>query len=157
MRHRVPRTCAAEERLRLALACAVSIVLAPFSAVAEPPAAPDAPAVAPGVSVSAADLSAPTFVIEKIVVEGVRHGSEKIVAAETLLTPGETYSEAQLQQALHRVERLPFVVQAELSLRRGSERGRFELLIAVTEAKPVFYGGTFDYVLSQRCSSCDRT
>ncbi len=82
--------------------------------------------------------------IEKIVVEGVRHGSEKIVAAETLLTPRQAYSEAQLQQALHRVERLPFVVEAGFSLRRGSERGRHELVITVTEAMPVFFGRSFE-------------
>ncbi len=33
--------------------------------------------------------SAPTFVIERIVVEGVRHGAAAIVAAETLLTIGQ--------------------------------------------------------------------
>ena len=42
----------------------------------------------------------PTFVIEKIVVEGVHHGSERIVAAETLLAIGRGYTETQLQQAL---------------------------------------------------------
>jgi hypothetical protein len=92
---------------------------------------------------AAAQAGAPaaTFLIEKIAVVGVRHGSEGIVASETLLVPGRTYSEPQLREALQRVERLPFVVMAEFSLRRGSERGRFELVITVVETKPVFFGG----------------
>jgi outer membrane protein assembly factor BamA len=89
-------------------------------------------------------VPAARFVIEKIAVEGVKHGSQKIVAAETLLTLGGSYTEQQLQEALHRVERLPFVVQADFSLRRGSERGRFELVITITETMPIFFGGTFD-------------
>ena len=104
-------------------------------------AAPEAVTPAPN---AGASVPAARFVIEKIVVEGVRHGSQKIVAAETLLTLGSSYSEPQLQEALHRVERLPFVVQADFSLRRGGERGRFELVIAVTEAMPIVFGGTFE-------------
>lgn len=88
------------------------------------------PPTAVGVGTRAAETSAASasFLIEKIVVEGVGHGSEKIVAAETLLRLGSSYTEPQLREALQRVERLPFVVQADFSLRRGSERGRFELV-----------------------------
>lgn len=85
---------------------------------------------------------APSFAIEKIVVEGVRHGSEKVVVSELLLTLGSAYTEAQLREALHRVKRLPFVVDADFSLRKGSERGRFELVVTVAEAWPVFFGGS---------------
>ncbi len=58
-----------------------------------------------------------------------------------MLKVGSTYSEADLQQALHRVERLPFVVSADFALRRGSERGRFALVVKVVETMPVFAGG----------------
>ena len=47
-----------------------------------------------------ATIAIPTsasFVIEKIVVVGVRHGSEGIVASETLLTLGRAYTEPQLR------------------------------------------------------------
>ncbi len=104
--------------------------------------AADVPATAASSAETAvAVASAPPFVIEKIVVEGVRHGSEAIVAAETLLAIGQSYTEKQLQQALHRVERLPFVVEADFALRKGTERGRFELVIKVVETMPIFAGG----------------
>jgi hypothetical protein len=109
------------------------------------PAAPDVPAPASDVAAAhdgTAASSTPIFVIEKIVIEGIRHGSERIVAAETLLTVGRAYTEKQLQQALHRVERLPFVVEADFALRKGTERGRFELVIKVVETEPLFFGGT---------------
>ena len=83
-----------------------------------------------------------SFVIETITVEGVGGSSAKIVVSETLLVPGGAYTEAQLREALHRVERLPFVVEGDFSLRRGSERGRFELVITVRQTWPVYFGGT---------------
>lgn len=99
----------------------------------------------PGATTAAeTSVSPAAFLIEKIVVEGVGHGAEKIVSAETLLRLGSSYTEAQLREALQRVERLPFVVQADFSLRRGTERGNFELVITVTETKPIFFGGSFD-------------
>ena len=112
---------------------------APAPASAAPEAAtPDA--VAPPAPASSQKPPV-SFVIEKIVVVGVHHGSEGIVASETLLTSGNAYTEAQLREALQRVERLPFVVMADFSLRRGSARGRFELVITAVETKPVFFGG----------------
>jgi hypothetical protein len=130
--------------------------LLPVTATAAPraPDTPPEPTAAASLPASAVSGSFPapadavppdpapaSFLIEKIVVTGVRHGSEGIVASETLLRPGSTYTESQLREALHRVERLPFVVSADFSLRRGSERGRLELVIAVVETKPVFFGG----------------
>jgi hypothetical protein len=107
--------------------------------------APQSAPTEPTLPLAAAALASPqpaSFLIEKIVVSGVRHGSEGIVASETLLRAGGTYTEPQLRDALQRVERLPFVVMADFSLRRGSERGRFELLVKVVETKPLFFGGT---------------
>lgn len=82
----------------------------------------------------------PRFLIESIVVEGVaRAAGRQIVADESLLKPGQTYTEPQLHQAVYRVKRLQFVVDAEFSLRKGSERGAYELVIKVEEATPVFF------------------
>ena len=82
----------------------------------------------------------PKFLLETIRVEGVqRAAARQIVAEESLLVPGRTYTEQELRLAVYRVKRLPFVVDAELSLRKGSARGAYELVITVEEAKPVFF------------------
>jgi hypothetical protein len=111
-------------------------------AVEDPAASP--PAFPPPTSAS----PPPTFLVERIVVEGVRHGSEPIVVSETLLALGQEYTEAELREALQRVERLPFVVEAELSLRRGTARGRFDLVIRVVETMPLFGGGELNVSMS---------
>jgi hypothetical protein len=88
----------------------------------------------------AAAQEPPKFVIEKIVVQGVqRAAGRQIVADESLLKEGQTYSEQELRLAVYRVKRLPFVVDAEFSLRKGSERGAYELVITVEEATPIFF------------------
>jgi hemolysin activation/secretion protein len=88
----------------------------------------------------AATQEPPKFLIETIVVQGVsRAAGRQIVTEESLLKPGQTYSEQELRQAVYRVKRLPFVVEAEFSLRKGSERGAYELVITVEEATPVFF------------------
>ena len=79
------------------------------------------------------------FLIEKITVEGPKEAAANIVRAETLLRAGETYSEDQLRQAVYRVRRIPFVLDATFSLRKGSQRGAYELLIEVTPARWFFY------------------
>jgi hypothetical protein len=143
VRPRPPRRAVIVRRVIRPTLVAALLVSASTGAVAQPPdpvtpsAVPDSPtpATSPGPAAAA------TFWIEKIVVQGVHHGSERIVVTETLLTLGKAYTEPQLREALHRVERLPFVVNADFSLRRGSERGRYELVISVTEAKPIFFGG----------------
>lgn len=79
------------------------------------------------------------FLIEKITVEGPKAAPANIVRAETLLKEGESYTEEQLRQAVYRVHRLPFVVDASFSLRKGSERGAYELVIEVQPARWFFY------------------
>lgn len=91
----------------------------------------------------------PRFLLESIVVEGVeRDPVREIVAAESLLKPGKEYSEQELREAVYRVKRLPFVVDAEFSLRKGSERGTYELVITVEETRLFFYsaevGGAYE-------------
>lgn len=91
----------------------------------------------------------PQFLIERIVVEGIQRDSARaIVASETRLREGQPYSEPALREAIYRVKRLPFVLDAEFSLRKGSERGAYELVITVEPTRPVFFLAQTDgYVL----------
>lgn len=82
----------------------------------------------------------PTFLIERITVEGTRHASPDLIVAESLLRAGQSYTETALRQGVYRVRRLPFVRAARFSLRKGSERGSYELVITVEETQRVFFG-----------------
>ena len=98
-------------------------------------------ALLPAAPAAAQTEPAPQFLIERIVVEGLeREAARQIVVVESLLAAGRSYSEQQLREAVHRVDRLPFVVEADMALRRGSERGAYELVITIEAAKPLFYG-----------------
>jgi hypothetical protein len=79
------------------------------------------------------------FLIETITVEGPKEAAINIIRAETLLRPGEAYTEDQLRQAVYRVHRLPFVLDASFALRKGSRRGAYELLIEVQPARWFFF------------------
>lgn len=101
-------------------------------AAAAPPAAP-------------APSAAPQFLIEKISIEGVkRHGAQAIILSQSYLKTGRSYTERELQEAVYRIKHLPFVIGADLALRKGSERGRYELVVTVEETRPVF----LDYSLA---------
>lgn len=92
-------------------------------------------------STAAAQAQDPVrFLIERIAVEGVeRETARRIVLSESLLQEGRTYSEQELREAIYRVKRLPFVVDAGMALRKGSERGAYELVIAVEMARPLAF------------------
>lgn len=79
------------------------------------------------------------FLIETITVETDRTASAGIIESETLLNEGETYTEDDLRQAVARVHRLPFVLGADFSLRKGTERGAYELVIQTYTARWFFY------------------
>lgn len=79
------------------------------------------------------------FLIETITVETDRKASAGIIESETLLKEGGTYTEDDLRQAVARVHRLPFVLGADFSLRKGSERGAYELVIQTYTARWFFY------------------
>jgi outer membrane protein assembly factor BamA len=88
------------------------------------------------------------FLIEKITVSGIRReAAQGIVVAESLLEEGESYSEDELRKAVYRVKRLPFVIEADFSLKKGSERGAYELVITAEETKPVFFEGNLGGVV----------
>lgn len=86
----------------------------------------------------AADES-PRFFIERIDVRNTRHASPAIIRAETRLQEGRDYTEADLRDASDRVARLPFVLDAQYSLEKGSRRDAYVFVIAVTETRPFFY------------------
>jgi hypothetical protein len=79
------------------------------------------------------------FLIERITVEGTKEAAANIVRSETLLRPGDSYNEGELRLAVYRVHRLPFVLDASFSLRKGSRRGAYELVIEVRPARWFFY------------------
>lgn len=79
------------------------------------------------------------FLLETITVSGAKEAAANIVRAETLLEEGGSYTEADLVQAIARVHRLPFVLEATFALRKGSERGAYELAIDVQPARWFFF------------------
>jgi hypothetical protein len=79
------------------------------------------------------------FLIETITVEGPKEAAVNIIRAEALLREGESYSEEQLREAVYRVHRLPFVLDASFALRKGSRRGAYGLVIQVQPAPWFFF------------------
>ncbi len=94
----------------------------------------------------------PSFLLETIVVENATNVSPDIILAESLLEPGTSYTEDQLRDAIHRVVRLPFVLDADFALRKGTARDLYELVITVYEARTWFFGADLGH-RTQRWSS----
>jgi hypothetical protein len=80
----------------------------------------------------------PSFPIERIEVRGARFASEEVVARESLIAEGATYTEAQLRAAMSRINRLPFVLDSSFALEKGTTHGSYVLVITIVETKPVF-------------------
>ena len=80
------------------------------------------------------------FFLEKITTEGVTTFAPGIVIAESLLETGRVYTEGELRDAAHRIKRLPLVLDVEFSLKKGSERDLYELVIRVRETRRWFWG-----------------
>lgn len=87
----------------------------------------------------AQDAAPPRFHIESIDVRNTRRVSRDVIIAESLLREGNEYTEAELSDASARLNRLPFLLSAEFSLEKGTERGRHVLVVTVEETKPFFY------------------
>ncbi|HEY0141221.1 MAG TPA: hypothetical protein VGF48_10010 [Thermoanaerobaculia bacterium] len=85
-----------------------------------------------------ADEAAP-FLIERIDVRNATRISPEIVISEARLNTGEAYRESQLREANDRLKRLPFLIDAQFALEKGSERGSYILVITVMETRPFFY------------------
>lgn len=89
---------------------------------------------------------APRFFIETISIEGARDRAHAIIITESKLVAGTTYTEVELHAAMRRINRLPFVVQTDFRLAKGSARDRYQLVIEVAEASAIF--GTLTYLQS---------
>ncbi|MCP3958503.1 MAG: hypothetical protein GY719_11675 [bacterium] len=122
---------AARGMLAILWLCAVPALAAPAPAYTDP-------------RVSEA-YTPPRFFIETIAVEGIRLASREVVVSRSLLEEGRPYTEAELREAIYRVHRLPFVLDAAFSLGKGSERGRYRLLISVEEVETFFFGADAIY------------
>ena len=107
-----------------------------------------------GQGVASAQSEPAFFFIEKIHVETERLSPE-IVLSESLLREGQEYSESELREAVHRINRLPFVLLAEFSLSKGSERGRYELDIKVYEARRWFFQIGGNWLLEDQITELD--
>ena len=84
-------------------------------------------------------VTPPHFFIEKIEVREAHRVSADVVVAESRLREGQEYTEAELRDASARLMRLPFLLSAEFSLEKGSERGRYVLVVTINETKPFFF------------------
>jgi hypothetical protein len=93
--------------------------------------------------VAAQEPESPRFFIESISVEGIRWASERVIVAETRLQADREYTEVELRDAAARATRLPFVLRVEPRIEKGTRRGAYRLVLAVTETKPLFFGGTY--------------
>jgi hypothetical protein len=81
----------------------------------------------------------PQLFLERIEVRNHRRVSPDVVIAESRLREGRTYSEAELRDASTRLSRLPFLLSVDFALEKGSERGRYVLVLTVQETKPFFF------------------
>ena len=79
------------------------------------------------------------FLIERIEVRNAQRVKPQLILSESLLREGQEYSEAELSAAAGRLSRLPFLLSVDFALEKGSDRGRFVLVIHVTETKPFFF------------------
>lgn len=79
------------------------------------------------------------FQIESIEVTGGGARIQSIVIAQSLLREGQTYSEAELADAVSRIRRLPFVRAVSFSLAKGTERGLYRLVITVDPMMSLFF------------------
>jgi hypothetical protein len=76
--------------------------------------------------------------LERILVEG-SNISEDVVRAEARLPEEGSYTEEDFRQALYRIRRLPFVMDAAYRIEPGVTAGGTALIIRILGTTPVFY------------------
>jgi hypothetical protein len=87
------------------------------------------------------------FRIETITVEGERRpATQGIVIEESRLVTGREWTERELREAIYRIRRLPFIVRADFTLRRGTARGLYALVVTVEETRPFFFARAAEFV-----------
>lgn len=98
-------------------------------------------AVLPSSAVASGERPAPPlFHLETLTVEGARTFRPELVLAESRLRPDTVYTEKELGDAMARIVRMPWILDADFSLRKGSAPGLYELIISVVEARRWFFG-----------------
>lgn len=93
----------------------------------------------------ATEGEATPFLLETITVAGPFAAPARIVVAESRLEEGKAYTEDELRLAIYRIQRLPFIVDADFALQRGSERGAYELVITARPARRFFYEHSVEF------------
>lgn len=146
MHERIPRA----PGRRLARAALLAALALPFAA---PAAFATATATAEWMERAAEEV--PRFRIERITVVGPVGGAARILVAESLLEAGHSYTEEELRQAVYRIDRLPFLVEADFALAKGSERGAYELVISARPAKNFFFDHSLQYTSFNRRLNLD--
>ncbi len=79
------------------------------------------------------------FYIESIVFEGDSSQSESVMRSTLALVEHQSYTEEDLRQAVYRLQKLQFVLEVEMRLGRGSQRGAYQLIIHIVETRRFFY------------------
>jgi hypothetical protein len=75
-----------------------------------------------------------TILIETLQVEGTsRESVRRIVLSESRLAAGGRYTEQEIAGAARRIKRLPFILDARPTLRRGSAPGEYGLVFVIDE------------------------
>lgn len=77
--------------------------------------------------------------IERIEVRNNDRVSPDVVIAESRLREGHAYSEAELRDASTRLGRLPFLLSVDFALEKGSERGKYVLVLTLHETRTFFF------------------
>lgn len=80
----------------------------------------------------------PSFLIESIEVAGGSRATDHIIVAESQLRLMQEYTEGDLRGAMARIQRLPFIVATDFRLEKGTEVGRYVLVIRVRRMTPLF-------------------
>ncbi len=80
-----------------------------------------------------------TFPLTGIEVEGARWLSEALVLSEAGLHLDRAYQERELQAARNRIARLPFVLEVDFSLKKGTAYGTYTLVIGIVETMPLVF------------------
>lgn len=81
----------------------------------------------------------PVFFIEKIRIVDAAFISHDVIISESNLKTDRAYSEKELRNAIDRINRLPFILDTRFSLEKGSEKGKYHLVVTVKAAARLFF------------------
>jgi len=99
----------------------------------------------------------PEFHLVAVRIEGTQADVEGIVISELRLPLEKSYSETELFRAMVRLRRLPFVLDAEFRLEKGTEFQTYILVIDIKETKRFFIDSEASVFRISRYSSPDQT